>query len=163
MRSTWYAGCANTTGTRKREREPSHRSSFHKPFFSETVEEPEAINPMAVPRGKEGSHGGFSDSRGNRIMGNRPPVGDGDENIPHPLRPGQRNGGGAEERTREKSDLCRKNGTFSGRGSGRARRLLFSFQRIPNLGRELLVPLLQRLLLLLKRPDPEFERLDALV
>jgi len=96
-------------------------------------------------------------------MGNRPPVGDGDENIPHPLRPGQRNGGGAEERTREKSDLCRKNGTFSGRGSGRARRLLFSFQRIPNLGRELLVPLLQRLLLLLKRPDPEFERLDALV
>lgn len=161
MRSTWYAGCANTTGTRKRERAFSP-FLIQQTLFSETIEEPEAINPMAVPRGKQGSHGGFSDSRGNRIHG-KSPLGDGDGNTPHPLRPGQRDGGGAEERTREKSDLCRKNGTFSGWGSDRARRLLFSFQRIPNLGRELLVPLLQRLLLLLKRPEPEFERLDALV
>ena len=80
------------------------------------------------------------------------------------LRPGQRNNTAVQKNEHErKQRFMPENGTFSGRGSGRARRLLFSFQRIPNLRRELLVPLLQRLLLLLKRLDPQFERLDALV
>ena len=80
------------------------------------------------------------------------------------LRPSKRNNTAVQKNEHErKQRFMPEKGTFSGRGSGRARRLLFSFQRIPNLRRELLVPLLQRLLLLLKRPDPEFERLDALV